>query len=83
MVLKNVEDLLLKAANIDDYTPELEFVLAIYHDDFEQSSLKLQLEPLTTLFINQEKPTLKNLSNQLNRVASSKRLHVRSKQIFY
>ena len=28
MVLKNVEDLLLKAADNDDYTPELEFVFA-------------------------------------------------------
>ena len=36
MVLKNVEDLLLKAAN-NDYTPEQEFVSAF--DDFERSSL--------------------------------------------
>ena len=44
MVLKNVEDLLLKAANNDDYIPELEFVSAFYHDDFEQSSLSFSLK---------------------------------------
>ena len=32
-----------QAANNDDYTIELELVSALYHD-FEQTSLKLQLE---------------------------------------
>lgn len=72
-VLKNIEDLLLKAANNDDYTPELEFVSAFYYDDFEQSSLKLQLELLITLFSNQEKATLKNVRDHFKSLSPAQR----------
>ena len=73
MVLKNVEDLLLKAANNDDYTPELDICFSLYHDDFKQSSLKLKLELLTTLFINQEKPILKNMRNHFKSLSPAQR----------
>ena len=49
-VLRNLEDLLLKAAWNEDYATELEFVLSIYKDDFDASKLKTQLELLSTSF---------------------------------
>ena len=58
-VLKNLEDLLLKAVRNEDYSSELDFVLNFYKDDFVRSSLRLQLELLTTSFSSFENhPTL-------------------------
>ena len=58
-VLKNLEDLLLKAARNEDYTKELDFVLNLYKDDFVPSRLRAQLELLSTYFNSDEqKPTL-------------------------
>ena len=37
--LKNLEDLLIKAANNENYNSELEFVLGFYHNDLEHTSL--------------------------------------------
>lgn len=47
-VLKNLEDLLLKSTRNENYENELEFVLNLYKYDFQPSSLKTQLELLTS-----------------------------------
>ena len=58
-MLKNLEDLLLKAVRNEDYSSELDFVLNFYKDDFVHSSLRLQLELQTTSFSSREhQPTL-------------------------
>ena len=49
----------LKAARNEDHSSELHFVLDFYKDDFVHSSLRLQLELLTTSFSSCEhQPTL-------------------------
>ena len=50
-MLKNLEDLLLKAARNEEYSSELHFVLDFYKNDFVHSSFTLQLELLTTSLI--------------------------------
>ena len=58
-LLRNLEDLLLKAVWNENYATELEFVLDMYKDDFDVSNLKTQLELLYTSFSSLEKrPTL-------------------------
>ena len=58
-VLKNLEDLLLKAARNEEYSSELHFVFDFYKNDFVHSSFTLQLELLTTSFSSCEhQPTL-------------------------
>ncbi len=42
-IYKNLEALLLKAANQQDFSSELEYVTAFYGDDFDQSELSAQL----------------------------------------
>ena len=48
--LKNLEDSLLKALKNEDYSNELDFVISFYKDDISPSSLKTQLELLSTSF---------------------------------
>ena len=56
--LQQLEILLAKAAREEEYPVELAFVLDRYGDDLVESSLKVQLESLTTAFIPAaEKPT--------------------------
>ena len=57
--LKNLENLLTKAAKGEDYAEELAFVVNYYFDDISESSLSAQLENLTTAFASPtETPTL-------------------------
>jgi len=44
----NLENLLLKAANRDEYTAELQFVLDYYGSDFDCSLLTTHLQLFTT-----------------------------------
>ena len=44
----NIQDLLLKAANADDYDAELKFVTQFYGSDFDGYLLKTQLEVFST-----------------------------------
>ena len=54
-MLKNLEDLLLKATRNENYNSSLDFVLDLYENDFQPSSLRTQLELLTTAFSPREK----------------------------
>ena len=64
-VLKNLEDLLLKAARNEDYTTELDFVLNLYKDDFVPSHQRARLELLSTYFNSDEqKPTLLDIRDR-------------------
>ena len=47
---RNVEDLLLKAANTKNYDKELKLVTQFYSSDFDEYLLKTQLEVLSTDF---------------------------------
>ena len=44
LIYQNLEELLTKSANKEDYTTELQEVLAFYGDDFDASELSTQLE---------------------------------------
>ena len=48
--LRTLEDLLLKAIRKQDYSEQLEFIIDFYKDDIIPSSLKVQLELLSTSF---------------------------------
>ena len=54
--LKQLENLLLKAARKEDYSEELKYVVDFYHDDFNESSLSLHLELLSTAIEPKEGP---------------------------
>ena len=59
--LQELEKLLVKAARGEEYTAELAFAVNRYSDDIVPSSLKTQLQSLTTAFSSRslsEKPTL-------------------------
>ena len=73
-VLKNLEDVLLKAAWNENYATELEFVLSVYKDDFDASRLKTQLELLSSSFNSFEKrPTLLDVRDHFTALSSGQR----------
>ena len=73
-VLRNLEDLLLKAAWNEDYATELEFVLSMYKDDFDASKLKTQLELLSASFSSFERrPTLLEVRDHFAKLSSAQR----------
>ena len=73
-VLRNLEDLLLKAAWNENYATELEFVLDMYKDDFDVSNLKTQLELLYTSFSSLEKrPTLLEVRDHFTAMSLAQR----------
>ena len=49
-IYRNIEDLLLKAANTENYDEELKFVTQFYSSDLDGILLKTQLEVLSTDF---------------------------------
>ena len=49
-IYRNIEDLLLKAANTENYDEELKFVTQFYSSDFDGYLLKTQLEVFSTDF---------------------------------
>ena len=73
-VLKNLENLLLKAVRNEDYTSELDFVLDFYKDDLVHSSVCPQLELLTTTFSSYEnKPTLMEVRDYFKSLSPAQR----------
>jgi len=50
-----LQDLLLKAARKESYDKELKEVIEFYHSDFNEASLKVQLELFTTGYIEGKK----------------------------
>ena len=73
-ILKNLEDLLLKAAWNENYVKELEFVLSVYKDDFDASKLKTQLELLPSSFNSFEKrPTLSEIQDYFTALSLGQR----------
>ena len=73
-VLKNLKDLLLKASRNESYDTELQFVLDLYKDDFQPSSLRTQLELLTTCFSKlEQKPTLLEVQDYFKSISPAQR----------
>lgn len=73
-VLRNLEDLLLKCTRSEDYKSEFEFVTNFYKDVLEPSTLKTQLELVTTTFSTwQEKPTLMEVRDYFKSVSPAQR----------
>ena len=73
-VLKNLENLLLKAAWNENYVTELEFVSSMYKDDFDVSKLKTQLELLPSSFSSFEKrPALLEIRDYFAALSSGQR----------
>ena len=63
-----LESLLLKAAQKEEYSEELQFVLKHYHNDFDASRLEAQLELLGVMFFSttdELNPTLNDVKNQV------------------
>ena len=71
--LKNLEDLLIKAANNENYNSELEYVLGFYHNDLEHTSLKVQLELLGSSFDSNDKVTLAAVKEYYQLLSPSQR----------
>ena len=46
----NLQDLLMLAANNDDYDDKLKAILDFYKDDFNENSLKSQLKTFSTIY---------------------------------
>ena len=59
--LKNLEDLLLKAARNENYQNELDFVLKFYANDLTSSPSKTQLQLFTTTLSTYEQRTLRKI----------------------
>jgi len=55
-VYKNLKELLVRAANKQDYSTELKDVLALYGDDFNESNLTTQLHIFRTSFETDSHP---------------------------
>ena len=62
LLYQNLEELLTKSANKEDYTTELQEVLAFYGDDFDASELSTQLEVFSSGFTSEnERVTIKQI----------------------
>ena len=55
-VYKNLEELLVKAANKQDYSTELKDVVTLYGDNFDESELSTQLQIFSTNFETHSHP---------------------------
>ena len=72
--LQQLENLLLKAASGEEYKDGLAFVIDHYGDDFMPSSLKAQLEILTSAFASSsEKPTLATVKTHIVSLSPAQR----------
>lgn len=77
--LKQLENLLLKAARGEEYKDELAFVIDHYGDDFTPSSLTAQLEILTSAFLSstdREKPTFTTIKEYVVSLSSAQRIPI-------
>ena len=78
-ILKQLENLLLKAARREEYKDELAFVIDHFGDDFTPSSLTAQLEILTTAFassVDCEKPTLTTIKEYVVSLSPAQRISI-------
>ena len=74
-VYKNLEELLVRAANKQDYSTELKDVLALYGDDFNESDLTTQLQIFSTSFETDSHPiTLQESIKFLQNLTSGQRI---------
>ena len=71
--LKNLEDLLLKAARNENYQNELDFVLKFYANDLTSSPLKTQLQLFTTTLSTYEQPTLREIVDLFKSMSPAQR----------
>ena len=55
VILQNLEEQLLKAANAEDYSSHLKVVIDFYGDDINMSDLSTQLEILSSNFPKNER----------------------------
>ena len=55
-IYRNLESLLLKAANQENYSTELQEVIAFYGNDFNESELSTQLQIFGTNFAREAQP---------------------------
>ena len=79
IILKQLENLLLKAARGEEYKDELAFVIDHYGDDFTSSSLTAQLEILTSAFASStecEKPTLTTINECIISLSLAQRISI-------
>ena len=77
-VYKNLEELLVKAANKQDYSTELKEVLTLYGDDFDESELTTQLQIYSTNFeMNSQPVTLQESINFLQNLTSGQRVFLK------
>jgi len=77
-VYKNLEELLVKAANKQDYSTELREVLTLYGDDFDESELATQLQIFSTNFETNSHPvTLQESVNFLQNLTSGQRIFLK------
>ncbi len=76
VTLKNLENLLIKAANGKEYSEELAFVIDCY-SDVTESSLSAQLQNLTTAFASSpEKPTLRTIKEYIISLSPAQQVSV-------
>ena len=77
--LKQLENLLLKAARGEEYKDELAFVSDHFADDFTLSTLETQLEMLTSAFvssIDRKKPTLTTIKEYVISLSPAQRISI-------
>ena len=77
-VYKNLEELLVRAANKQDYSTELKDVLQLYGDDFDEDELTTQLQIFSTNFDTDIHPvTLQGSIKYLQNLTSGQRVFLR------
>lgn len=75
--LKQLENLLLKAARGEEYKEELSFAIDHYGDDFTSSSLTAQLELLASAFTSStDKPTLTDIREYIVSLSPAQRISI-------
>jgi len=70
-----LQDLLLKAATGVSYESDLQYVTNFYGTDLNKYTLDTQLQMLTTLYANKDKPSVKEIVDQLRSMSSAERTH--------
>ena len=73
-VCSNLESLLVKAANSEEYEEELKFIVDFYKEDFNPDQLKLELNILSCNLLSISSPhTLASIMQHLNQLSASQR----------
>ena len=71
---ENLQELLMLAANHEDYTERLNLVIEHYKDDFDVPSLRAQIKIFSRMFPDNEKTTYGNLIAHFKQLGSKKNL---------